>query len=798
MASKGGIDVIILHGRDAHEWSRYLVDLFQDLIVYNYEVISNNPIEAEDLEFFKSCKCILILLSRDLLCSLYIPDVLEVFQEVLKPPKKVVVLLCEVTECENFTDIFADWPKWKQLSYEDESELYINAVRNAITEDSGCDSVTDTDAECDDENPIYSRHLEYLHQPLTQEKHGNLIAVQPERIRCGEKTQLYIILKCKLDSQIKNEVNFNPINGPSVRFPATLQNEYILSVDAPDFPSGPVYLKVFSGDLVICEAKITYYTDMEEISNLLLNATNPIEFMCQAFKIVPYNTEALDKLLTESLKNNIPASGIHLFGINQIEEENLSANQRDEELPTLLHFSAKYGLKNLTAVLLTCPGALQAYSVANKHGDFPNNMAEKHGYKDLRQFIDEYVETADMLRTHIKEELMYGGGGGADDDDDNNPTYESMASFSTDLLMKCSLNPGCADDIYESMAGFVPQYNDEETYMDMMQAKGASASTDGQRLSANDSVIRKILEDTIDYSSDEEDPYHLCKHEDVYDVVERGSLNSELGSRPPVPVPRPEEPQDMESYISKVFPEKTQVRKENIYVESVPKKREVTSIKIKRDRPQSSVYDPFVGMKTPGQRELITLQEHVKLGMVSVDEALLQFKEWQLNQKRRSDSFRYQQENLKKLRDSINRRRNENKKRGKKSDLEITKPIRRGQNTETKPEFAVYESYPRMPTPSRKEITRGNWKTDSTSSTTSSASNRSSTRSTLSISSGMEGDNEDNEGSEQPQRQNPRHSLTEHRPPPRPPRIPTQSPIRFPPTTSDNKWNPPPVPPRGR
>lgn len=66
-------------------------------------------------------------------------------------------------------------------------------------------------------------------------------------------------------------------------------------------------------------------------------------------------------------------------------------------MPTLLHFSARYGLKNLTALLLTCPGALQAYSVANKYGHYPNTIAEKHGFKDLRQFIDEYVVRSSIL-----------------------------------------------------------------------------------------------------------------------------------------------------------------------------------------------------------------------------------------------------------------------------------------------------------------------------------------------------------------------------------------------------------------
>lgn len=67
------------------------------------------------------------------------------------------------------------------------------------------------------------------------------------------------------------------------------------------------------------------------------------------------------------------------------------SDQRNEELPTLLHFAAKYGLKKLTTVLLQCPGALQAYSVMNKSGAYPNTLAEKSGFSDLRQFMDEFV-----------------------------------------------------------------------------------------------------------------------------------------------------------------------------------------------------------------------------------------------------------------------------------------------------------------------------------------------------------------------------------------------------------------------
>ncbi|GCB65479.1 hypothetical protein scyTo_0011878, partial [Scyliorhinus torazame] len=134
----------------------------------------------------------------------------------------------------------------------------------------------------------------------------------------------------------------------------------------------------------------------------------------------------------------------------------------------------------------------------------------------------------------------------------------------------------------------------------------------------------------------------------------------------------------------------------------------------------SSDYDPFAGMKTPGQRQLITLQEQVKLEMITVDEALLQFKEWQLNQKRRSESFRFQQENLKKLRDSITRRQNIKGRSGKHQDLEITLPARPNDIPEGT-EYGVYEDNPRfIPScPLREGIQRGMWKTGSTSSTAS-------------------------------------------------------------------------------
>ncbi|XP_062958792.1 phosphoinositide 3-kinase adapter protein 1 [Cynocephalus volans] len=796
----GRCDILIVYSPDAEEWCQYLQDLFlSSRQVRSQKMLTHRlgpeaSFSANDLSLSLSARCVVVLLSEELVQHFYRPALLPLLQRAFHPPHRVVRLLCGVRGSQEFLRFFPDWAHWQELTCDDEPETYVAAVRKAISEDSGCDSVTDTEPE--DEKP-YSRQ-----QSLSLETSpGNLMVVQPNRIRCGAETTVYVIVRCKLDERVTTEAEFSPKDSPLIRVEAQLENEYTISVKAPNLSSGNVSLKIYSGDLVVCETIVSYYTDMEEIGNLLSNAANPVEFMCQAFKIVPYNTETLDKLLTESLKNNIPASGLHLFGINQLEEEDMMTNQRDEELPTLLHFAAKYGLKNLTALLLTCPGALQAYSVANKHGHYPNTIAEKHGFRDLRQFIDEYVETVDMLKSHIKEELMQG--------EEADAVYESMAHLSTDLLMKCSLNPGCDEDLYESMAAFAPAAT-EDLYVEMLQASASNPiPRDSFSRTTKDSMIRKFLEgNSTGMASLERDARHLGREEDVYHMVDDDeAFSMDLASRPPVPVPRPDasapsahQLPDNEPYISKVFAEKSQERPGNFYVSSESIKKEPL-VRPWRDQPQSSIYDPFAGMKTPGQRQLITLQEQVKLGIVNVDEAVLHFKEWQLNQKKRSESFRFQQENLKRLRESITRRQREKQKSGKQTDLEITVPIRHSQHLPGKVEFGVYESGPRKSVfPPRTELRRGDWKTDSTSSTASSVSNRSSTRSLLSVSSGMEGDNEDNEVPEVTRSHSPgppQVDGTPTMPLERPPRVPPRAASQRPPTR-ETFHPPPPVPPRGR
>uniref|UniRef100_UPI00398F5B49 phosphoinositide 3-kinase adapter protein 1-like isoform X2 n=1 Tax=Pristiophorus japonicus TaxID=55135 RepID=UPI00398F5B49 len=691
-------DVVIFYAEDAKEWSDYLVSLLTSASrfeVLPYSVSERTSFTSRDYNQFKKCNCLLVLLSPQLLDWVAVAGAEHGLQRILRPAHKVVVLFCGVTETLGLPTLFRDWLQWKQISCDDEPSCFTAAVEEAINEsysrDSGFDT-TDPDSETHPQSKVQSNFSKFpgeLCSPSSREHQGNTVKVLPDRLQCGVPQQIFVILKIKLDSKVKSEIDFSLGVKARIRVPAQFVNEYTLSANAPDMPPGLISLTIYSGDLKVSSATLIYYTDMEDIENLLKNTINPVEFMCQ--------------------------------------------------------------------------------------------------------------ETADMLKTHLKEELC-GNMEGEDDED----MYESMATVTKDILMKCSLNPGCDVDIYESMIEmFPPTGIMESTYESMSKVTGmahAAPYTPDRFDATKDCMLRKFFQGSKDLNEECDAPYEMS--EDVYDTVIEDDNPPEIVSRPPLPVPRTQvaPSADEKPYIFKVFGNKQEKRAENLYITALSAAAGGHSGPAPPPRPKhllsrvpSSDYDPFAGMKTPGQRQLITLQEQVKLGMINVDEALLQFKEWQLNQKRRSDSFRYQQENLKKLRDSITRRQNLKGKTGKHREMEITLPGRPHDIPEGA-QCGVYEDNPRFipPCPLRQGIQRGMWNTGSTSSTASSLSSRSSTHSILSLSSGVEGDNEDNEPADCG---TPRADLSRNQPPSLPPpRIPPRTPARSP-----NQAAPaPPVPPRGR
>ncbi|KAL3875909.1 hypothetical protein ACJMK2_033814 [Sinanodonta woodiana] len=119
---------------------------------------------------------------------------------------------------------------------------------------------------------------------------------------------------------------------------------------------------------------------MEEISKLLHNVINPIEFLCQCLHIVSASRDDLDRKLLNVLSNNT-RSASHIF--QGLDWERFGESISNYELPTLLHFGAKYGLKRFCMELLSLPGGTHALKMKNIDRMLPYEIAEKEGFDHL-------------------------------------------------------------------------------------------------------------------------------------------------------------------------------------------------------------------------------------------------------------------------------------------------------------------------------------------------------------------------------------------------------------------------------
>ncbi|XP_043101877.1 B-cell scaffold protein with ankyrin repeats-like isoform X2 [Puntigrus tetrazona] len=138
----------------------------------------------------------------------------------------------------------------------------------------------------------------------------------------------------------------------------------------------------------------------------------------------------------------------------------------------------------------------------------------------------------------------------------------------------------------------------------------------------------------------------LGKDGEEYDTILRSSSPLVIVNRPPAPTPRPDSfptPEDKTPFIAQVFQKKkSQGDAETLY--SLPTRQARLRDSI------STTYDTFVPNQPPGLDELIKLQQEVKNGSLSIDDALDRFNDWQRLQKG-MDSI--QQEKIQQLRASI-------------------------------------------------------------------------------------------------------------------------------------------------
>ncbi|XP_075854696.1 B-cell scaffold protein with ankyrin repeats isoform X2 [Microcebus murinus] len=586
-------DIIMIYEEDAEEWALYLREIFvrivkrEAILLYCLENFSLRHLELLNLT---SYECKLLILSNSLLKDLT-PKKCQFLEKVLDSPESVVTMLCGVKSSDQlYTSLNISGSRW-EISTEQEPEDYISVIQSIMFR--GSEDYLEVDVprnlRVEHSREIKDRR-ETEKLPEAPRSTEPLAMVLPAEIPCENPGEIFVILRDEVIGDTV-EIEFTS-NSKRVRTQPTLWNKKVWCMKALDFPAGVVTVDVYCDGIIKATAKVQYCA-AAKATGRPLGAGHPGERLRQN------GFEELDGVLTAVFKHEIP---YYEFQSLQTEIYSQKECTHFKELPTLLHCAAKFGLKNLATHLLQCSGATWASKMKNMEGSDPAHLAERHGHEELKKIFEDFS---------IQEI-------GRNDEQEND--YEQdIFSFST----------------YIPWTMVSKDMESSQTWCDR-----------GIRQETGDEPKEEEEKKDEKEQGEEEDPYTFAEIEDSdYDMILASmSMKRKTGSRsfiinrPPAPTPRPTNVPPKEKttpYIAQVFQKKTPRRQsDDDKFHGVPKKQ---------DR-------AWMQSLTAGQEELILLQEKVKNGKMSVDEALEKFKHWQMG---KSGLEMIQQEKLRQLRDCI-------------------------------------------------------------------------------------------------------------------------------------------------
>ncbi|KAL2780647.1 B-cell scaffold protein with ankyrin repeats isoform 2 [Daubentonia madagascariensis] len=585
----------MIYEEDAEEWALYLKEIFlrvvrrEAILLYCLENFSLRHLELLNLT---SYECKLLILSNSLLKDLT-PKKCQFLKKVLHSPESVVTMLCGVKSSDQLYKLLnISGSRW-EISTEQEPEDYISVIQSIIYR--GSEDYLEVDIPANlkvKHSREINKRRETEELPEASRSTIPLAMVLPSEIPCESPGEIFIILRDEVIGDTV-EVEFTS-NNKRVRTRPALWNKTVWCMKALEFPAGLVNVDVYCDGIIKATTNVKYYPTAKVMEGRFRTA-DPGESLCQN------DIEKLDGVLTAIFKHEIP---YYEFQSLQTEIYSQKEYTHFKELPTLLHCAAKFGLKNLAIHLLQCSGAIWASKMKNMEGSDPAHIAERHGHKQLKKIFEDFS---------IQE---------------IGRNYEQENDYKQDIISISTYIPSTENPLFHHESG--------KTYN--QSAEGAEA---------NDPAGEEIED-----GSDEEAEHSLPEagsgsSEDQYDDlyvfvpgVDPASNSREpvVSSRPPLPPPRPvaaafqlEKPH----FTLQMFQKKTPRRQsDDDKFHGVTKKQD-------RARMESL---------TAGQEELILLQEKVKNGKMSVDEALEKFKHWQMG---KSGLEMIQQEKLRQLRDCI-------------------------------------------------------------------------------------------------------------------------------------------------
>ncbi|KAM9836572.1 B-cell scaffold protein with ankyrin repeats-like [Aulostomus maculatus] len=419
-------ELLIIYETEADQWAKYLHSVFagpiseDGICCYDIAAVSNRQEDFLELGGF-TCK--LLILSRGMLETLC-PIKRFFLARVLSPAACVVVLLCGVESLTPLLDLVPlDGDQCLQISSEQDPHEYLPTVTDIVRKGVSANVIT--------RKPSRSEQKPEQTPSADSSRVGsrNMVVVPPRvpcRVRLSQQeavsfvqealyssapsprqssTEVFILLRTPSPGGRDAEVEFTR-GTRTERVKPVCWNDRTLCVTAPgderrignervrdtmnrlslffatDFPAGNVSVTVSIDRVPVSKAQLQYYSSMEEVARLLSTAADPVDFMCQALQVS--SVEKLDQRLSSTLLEVMPSGGFQ--GLQQ--ENTPETDHRQVDVPSLLHFAARYGLTSVSSLLLQCPGAKRAMHTIDCRGRTPTEIAKSHGHTELHVLLE--------------------------------------------------------------------------------------------------------------------------------------------------------------------------------------------------------------------------------------------------------------------------------------------------------------------------------------------------------------------------------------------------------------------------
>ncbi|XP_070470270.1 B-cell scaffold protein with ankyrin repeats isoform X12 [Equus przewalskii] len=611
-------DIVMLYEEEAAEWALYLREILlhvverEAILLYLLENFSLRDLELLSLN---SYKCKLLILSNSLLKNLT-PKKCQFLEEVLRSPESVVTLLCGVKSADHLYQVLNIPGGRGEISTEQEPEDYISVIESVIFRDFPAGPVN-VNVYCDG---IMKATAEIKYYTTARAKECSLGVAGPGDGVCWSDMD-------ELDDILT----------------------YIFKYEIP-------YYEFRSLQTGVCPPK--EYTHFKELPTLL---------HCAA-------------------KFGLKNLAVHLL---QCSGATWASKMKNLESSDPAHIAERHGHKELKKIFEDFSNLYRGTAERNKIQEVSTNNELENDYEeDFTSFSacsppvqnpafhhessQTYRESAEGAESHEtskeKEENRSGTEAthspAEDGSDSSESQYDDLYTFIPGDNPEIDAREPLVSDrpplppprpVAAAFQLEKPHFTSQGKMLEGQTERSQHWCDPGARQETGGEPKREEEKKEEEKEpGEEEDPYTFTEIDDSdYDMIlahmstkKKTGSRSFIINRPPAPTPRPTNlppKEEATPYIAQVFQQKAARRQSDGDKSHGPKRQD-------RARVESQALSTARGCLPAGQEELILLQEQVKNGTLSVDEALEKFKQWQVG---KTGLEMIQQEKLRQLRDCI-------------------------------------------------------------------------------------------------------------------------------------------------